>query len=383
MYIETLLPLLDTLELDLAARYGDHSITGGDVTWDAGIKYSPFDTFSLRASAATAIRTPNISDLYGGRGETFAAVADPCSGVSATTTGNVADNCRIISSINDRIVKDGNFELTQAEKQGTGGTTGGSANVKAETAETYSVGAIWQVIDDLSITVDYYNVAIDDAITSTSRSTVMRRCFEVSATDFDPTCAGASVRNEDGALTSVDSGTGNENQIDTSGIDTDITYSMDLGPGTFRTQLVWTYTIEYVIAGIESGETVDYVGEVLTPEHRANLNLSYGIDDFNFAWRMRYWDEAVDSINGENFNFYSGEPLTVGNEIDAVVYHDINARYNFSNGIEAFVGVKNLFDKQPPLLPQGTVNGGTGINTASEAYDVTGRYFYAGVNFKF
>ncbi|MEZ9819283.1 TonB-dependent receptor [Shewanella sp. 10N.286.45.A1] len=383
IYIETLLPLLDNLELDLAARYGDHSITGGDVTWNAGIKYSPFDTFSVRASAATAIRTPNISDLFGGRGETFASVSDPCSGVTATTAGNVADNCRSISAINDRIVKDGTFELTQAEKQGTGGTTGGSPDVKAETAETYSVGAIWQVIDDLSLTVDYYNVAIDDAITSTSRSTVMRRCFEVSPTDFDPSCAGASVRNEDGALTSVDSGTGNENQIDTSGIDADITYSMDLGPGTFSTQLVWNYTIEYVITGIESGEAVDYVGQVLTPEHRANLNLAYGIDDFSFAWRMRYWDEAVDSINGENFNFNSGQPLTVGNEIDAVVYHDINARYNFSNGIEAFVGVKNLFDKQPPLLPQGTVNGGTGINTASEAYDVTGRYFYAGVNFKF
>lgn len=383
IYAEAAFPILDTLELNLAGRYGEHNITGGDFTWNAGVKFTPIESLSLRASAATAVRTPNIADLYSGRGETFAAVSDPCAGVTATTAGNVAENCRSIQAISDRIAADGAFEPTQTEIQGTGGTIGGSPNVEPETAETYSVGAIWQVIDSLSITLDYYNVAIDDAISTTSRSTVMRRCFDVAPGQFDPNCAGNAVRNEDGALTAVNSGTGNENQIDTSGLDTEVNFAMDLGPGTFRTQLVWNYTFEYVITGIESGEATDYVGEVLTPEHRANLNLSYGLDDLDLSWRMRYWDKVVDSVDGNNVNFYTGEALSVGNEIDAVVYHDINARYNFNNGVEAFVGIRNLFDKKPPMLPQGTNNGGTGINTASEAYDVTGRNFYAGVSVKF
>ncbi len=383
VYVEAILPVLDELEFDLAARFADHSVTGGDWTWNAGLEYTPFESFKVRASAATAIRTPNISDLYGGKGETFATVSDPCNGIDATTTGNVADNCRSIQSISDRIATEGEFVLTQTERQGTGGTVGGNPDVKAETADTWSAGIIWQIIDDLAFTLDYYDISVKDAISTTSRTTVLNRCFDVDPSNFSVDCNGAAIRDLNGALTDVNSGTANENNIDTSGIDAEFNYNLDLGPGNFKAQLVWNYTNEYVVTGIVSGESIDYVGEVLYPEHRANLNLSYALDAMSFAWRMRYWDSVVDSIDGSNGNFTDGESLTTFNKIDAVLYHDVNASYAFSNGWEAMVGVRNLFDKQPPLLPQGSNSGATGINTASEAYDVTGRYFYAGITAKF
>ncbi|WP_330147161.1 TonB-dependent receptor [Shewanella oncorhynchi] len=383
VYVEAILPVLENLEFDLAARFADHSVTGGDWTWNAGLEYTPFDSFKVRASAATAIRTPNISDLYGGRGETFATVADPCDGVTATTAGNAAANCRAIQSVSDRIAADGVFKLTQAERQATGGTQGGNPDVKAETADTWSAGIIWQIVDDLAFTLDYYDISVKDAISTTSRTTVLNRCFDVDASQFSQNCNGAAVRDFKGALIEVHSGTSNENNIDTSGIDAEFNYTTDLGPGSFKAQLVWNYTNEYVVTGILSGEAIDYVGDVTHPEHRANLNLSYALDEMSFAWRMRYWDAVVDSVDESNGNFTDGASLTTFNEIDAVIYHDVNASYTFTNGWEAMVGVRNLFDKQPPLLPQGSNSGSTGINTASEAYDVTGRYFYAGVTAKF
>ena len=383
VYVEAILPVLENLEFDLAARYADHSITGGDWTWNAGLQYTPFESFKVRASAATAIRTPNISDLFGGRGETFGNVADPCDGVTAATTGNAAANCRAIQAVSDRIAADGAFTLTQAERQGTGGTQGGNPDVKAETADTWSAGIIWQIVDDLAFTLDYYDISVKDAISTTSRTTVLNRCFDVDASQFSQNCNGAAVRDFKGALIEVHSGTSNENNIDTSGIDAEFNYTTDLGPGSFKAQLVWNYTNEYVVTGILSGEAIDYVGDVTHPEHRANLNLSYALDEMSFAWRMRYWDSVVDSVDESNGNFTDGASLTTFNDIDAVIYHDVNASYTFANGWEAMVGVRNLFDKQPPLLPQGTNSGATGINTASEAYDVTGRYFYAGVTAKF
>ncbi|MCS6099938.1 TonB-dependent receptor domain-containing protein [Shewanella baltica] len=383
VYVEAILPVLENLEFDLAARYADHSITGGDLTWNAGLQYTPFESFKVRASAATAIRTPNISDLFGGRGETFGNVADPCDGVTAATTGNAAANCRAIQAVSDRIAADGAFTLTQAERQGTGGTQGGNPDVKAETADTWSAGIIWQIVDDLAFTLDYYDISVKDAISTTSRTTVLNRCFDVDASQFSQNCNGAAIRDQKGALIEVHSGTSNENNIDTSGIDAEFNYTTDLGPGSFKAQLVWNYTNEYVVTGILSGEAIDYVGDVTHPEHRANLNLSYALDEMSFAWRMRYWDSVVDSVDESNGNFTDGASLTTFNDIDAVIYHDVNASYTFANGWEAMVGVRNLFDKQPPLLPQGTNSGATGINTASEAYDVTGRYFYAGVTAKF
>ncbi|MBW3164164.1 TonB-dependent receptor domain-containing protein [Ferrimonas balearica] len=385
LFGELALPVLDTLSVNLAARYSDHSVVGGNVTWNAGVEYSPIESLKLRASAATAIRTPNIADLYGGRGETFASVSDPCSGVSLTDTGSIAENCRANPAILARMQAhpDGIFELTQAELQGTGGTIGGSELVQEEEAETYSVGLIWQIIDDISLTVDYYDISIDNAIASTGRTTVLRRCYESDPSQFDPTCQGQVVRNGDGALTEVDTGTANENQIDTNGVDVEITYSTELFGGDFNSSIAYAWLGEYVRTSIESADSVDYAGEVVYPENRAVMNLGYRLNQFDVSWRMRFWGSVVDSKDGDNLNLGTGLPLTNANHIDAVTYHDLNFGYEFMDSARAFLGVRNVFDKTPPLLPQATNYGGTGINTASEAYDVTGRYFYAGVSLKF
>ncbi|TKB48228.1 TonB-dependent receptor [Ferrimonas sediminicola] len=381
---ELVLPVFDELEVSLAARYSDHSIVDGQTTWNAGIQYTPIDGLMLRASAATAVRTPNISDLYAGRGETFATVTDPCNGIDATTPGNIADNCRAIPEVAARIAADGSFDLTQAEVQGTGGFIGGNPDVKEETADTYSIGAVWQVYEDLSLTVDYYDISVEDAIDVTSRSTVLSRCFDVDPSEFNSAdCNGAAIRDGNGALIEVNSGTSNENNIDTSGVDVEVTYTHELFGGDFRANLVWNYTRELVTTGILSGDAVDEAGEILTPENRAVLNLFYDYGDLTAAWRIRYWDQVVDSKEGDNFNFTDFEPLDEYNSVGSYFYHDLNLAYNFTESLVGSFGVRNLFDKQPPLLPQGTLYGGTGINTASEAYDVTGRYFYAGVTMTF
>jgi outer membrane receptor protein involved in Fe transport len=385
IFAEAVIPVLDNLTLDLAARYSDHEIVGGQTTWNLGAEYSPIETLKLRASAATAIRTPNIADLFGGKGETFAGVTDPCNGITATDTSVEATNCLSIASIADRIAtsENGAFELTQIEAQSTGGSTGGNQDVKEETADTYSVGFVWHVTDGLAMTVDYYDIAIEDAIDTTSRTTVLNRCFAVSPGEFDASCAGNAVRDPKGALTEVNSATSNENNIDTSGVDLEVSYSMDLGAGTFATNFIWNHTIEYVQTGILDGRAVDYAGEVLNPENRANLNLSYTMDDLSVSWRMRYWDESVDSVDGDNYNFSNFEPLTDFNNFDAVVYHDISGTYFMTDSTTVTVSVQNLFDKEPQFAGQGFFNGGTGINTVSEAYDVTGRYLQANVTVKF
>jgi len=383
VFVEAILPVLDNLEFDLAARYSDHSITGADTTWNIGVEYSPIETLMFRASAATAIRTPNVADLYGGRGETFASVADPCSGVTATSTGNAAVNCLSIPEIAARVAADGAFNLTQVEAQSTGGTTGGSEDVKAETADTLSAGFVWQIMDGLSMTVDYYDISIEDAITTTSRTTVLDRCFDVAPGDFSQNCDGASLRDYKGALTEVHSGTSNENNIDTSGYDFELNYTTEMGNGTFGADFIWNHTNEYIITSIEDGTSVDYAGEVLSPDDRANLNLRYTMDDMSFSWRMRYWGKSVDSVNEENFVYFVWSPLEEYNNFDAVVYHDISATYFVNDSTNVSLTVRNLFDKQPPVANQSSLNGGTGINTVSEAYDVTGQYFSLSLTTKF
>ncbi|WP_394173981.1 TonB-dependent receptor plug domain-containing protein [Thalassotalea litorea] len=384
IYAEVSLPILDALIVDAAARYSDHEIVGGQTTWNLGLEFSPFEDLMLRTSFATAVRTPNIADLYGGRGETFAGVTDPCNNLQADGSDaidpDIRANCLSIPEVAARVAATGSFELTQIESQGTGGTIGGNPGVQEETADTFSAGFVWQIIDSLSMTVDYYDISIEDAIATTVRSTVLSRCYDVDPSVFDSTCSNeagevGAVRDGNGALTEVNSGTSNENNLDTQGIDIELSYRLETGVGDFSADLVWNHLIEYIETGIKDGSEIDFTGQVFTPDNRANLNLGYQLDSWAFAWRMRYWDSSVDSTNGDNFNFTNFEALKESNVFPSVVYHDIFATWYVTDSTNLTLNVRNLFDKKPPFAGQGFASGGTGINTVSEAYDVTGQYF--------
>jgi outer membrane receptor protein involved in Fe transport len=383
VFVEAFVPVLENLSFDLAARYTEHSVVGGNTTWNLGIEYSPIESVMLRASAATAIRTPNIANLFAGQSETFATVTDPCNNLSPGDTGNIAENCFSIQEISDRVARDGIFALTQVEAQSTGGFTGGNPDVLEETAETYSLGVVWQATDDLAFTIDYYNIEIDDAITTTSRTVVLQRCFEVSPGEFDATCNGQARRDRNGALTGVDSGASNENILETSGVDLEIAYNSELFDGNINASFIYTYINDYTLTSIETGSEQILDGQLDNPDHRATARVSYSWDDWSVAWIARYWGSGTDSNVDANFNFTDFAPLEASNNIGSVTYHNLNVAYAFDDGINVALVVNNLFDKQPPFLGQGFNLGATGINTFPEAYDVTGRYFQLNTTFRF
>ena len=131
---EIQIPLMDQLILDAAVRAGDYSSVGSTFTWKVGLDAPVNDSVRLRAAVSTAVRAPNISDLFAGAVANAGLVFDPCNGVDAAATGNVADNCRSIQAIQDRITNTGAFTLTQVESQNTTSFNQGSPNVAEEEA---------------------------------------------------------------------------------------------------------------------------------------------------------------------------------------------------------------------------------------------------------
>ncbi|KZN58886.1 TonB-dependent receptor domain-containing protein [Pseudoalteromonas luteoviolacea] len=378
VFAEASFPVLDSLRIDVAARQSDHSVTGSSFTYNLGAEFRPTETLMLRASYATAVRTPNIANLYGGRSETFRQTGDPCDGLkldqSDSKSATVRANCLKDAAVVARLEQTGEFTLTQVERQSTGGFQGGNPDVKEETAETFSLGAVWQVSDELSITLDYFDIEIEDAITTILRRTVIERCYD------DPNmavgCNGAYIRSVRGALTDVNTGSSNEDRINTSGYDIDIDYRVDTDYGTFGAQLIATYTDEFVSTSQVTGQENITLGEVETPKIKANINLTYALDDLNVRWKLRHWDSVVDNLNTES-------AIPWGNEIGSVTYHDISAGYNLTNDTKLIFGINNAFDKQPAILSQGSKYGSTGINTNTRAYDVQGRAYFLNFETKF
>ncbi|MBB1316717.1 TonB-dependent receptor [Shewanella sp. SR43-4] len=379
VFAELHVPILEQLNLDFAVRVGDYSSVGTTTNWTVGIDAPISDSIKLRGAVATAVRAPNVSDLFAGGTATAAFVVDPCNGISNADTGNIADNCRSISAIQNRIDSDGAFLLTQVESQNTSGLLSGSENVKEEKADTLTLGVVLtpEWLDDLQMSIDYYDIEIDDAIANTDRTVLLNRCYSVSPSEFDPNC-GSLVRRDgrSGAALDVNSASGNENIIKTSGFDLDISYQTSFDIGDLYLGLAANYIDEYSITGIESGDTQHLEGEVLFPKLRFNMNASYSIENFNLYWQLRYWDSTKD----RNDNSLMTDEL---NEIESRTYHDARISYSFSDSVNAYFGIKNIFDKQPPQLTQTHKYYQVGTLTNGTAYDLFGRSFYAGLKLNF
>ncbi len=373
------IPIIEQLNINLAARYGDYSSVGETFNWTVNIDAPISDSFRLRGAVATAVRAPNVSDLFAGGAATSAIVTDPCNGIDAASTGNIAENCRSIDAIQRRIDNQGAFVLTQVESQNTSGLLSGSEDVGEEKADTLTAGFVFipEQIDGLQLSVDYYNIEIDDAIAKTDRTVILNRCYSQSPSNFDPDCGGLVRRDgRTGAALDVNAASGNENKIETAGVDIDISYETALGSGDLYVAFSGNYLDKYNITGIETGDTQYLAGEILFPEIRYNLNVSYTIDKFNVYWQMRYWDETKD----RNDNSLMTESL---NTIDAQYYNDVRFSYQFNENANTYLGVKNVFDEQPPLLTADHKYQQAGTLSNGTAYDLVGRYFYAGLTLSF
>lgn len=378
-FAEVHLPVLEQLSLDIAVRAGDYSSVGSTFNWRVGFDAPISDSFRFRGALATAVRAPNVSDLFAGGTATAAVVVDPCNGITDASTGNVADNCRSIGPIQDRVTNTGAFTLTQVESQNTSGLLSGSEIVGEETAETLTLGAIFtpESLEGLSISIDYYDISIDDAIANTDRTLILNRCHNVAAGAFDPTCGGLVERDgKSGAALAVNSSTNNENMIDTSGLDLEVSYEMDLGEGNFHTALSLNYLDNYSVTAIETGVVTDLTGELLYPKVKFNVNTSYTINDIHVYWQLRFRGES--ELN--NINTADSDAL---NSMDSVVYNDVRVSYSVLEDSSVFIGVSNVFDEQPQMIGANQRYHQAGTNSNGTAFDLTGRQIYAGANFKF
>jgi len=373
------IPLHEKLSLSAAVRFGDYSSVGSTTNWTLGLDAPISDSIRLRGALATAVRAPNVSDLFAGGTATAALVTDPCDGITNADNGNIASNCRSINAIQNRIDSDGAFNLTQVERQNTSGLLSGSTDVKEEKADTFTAGIVFtpESFSGLQMSLDYYDIEIDDAIAKTDRTVILNRCYSADPSNFDANCGGLVRRDgRSGAALEVNAASGNENLIETKGLDIDVSYMTDLGDGDLYVGFAANILDTYSITGLETGDKQELAGEVLFPELRFNINASYTINDFNVYWQLRYWDEAKD----RNDNTVLTEEL---NSIDSQVYNDVRFSYNLTNQINAYFGITNLFDEQPPHLTAGHKYQQQGTLTNGTAYDLVGRAYYAGVKLNF
>ncbi|OYW97240.1 MAG: TonB-dependent receptor, partial [Caulobacter vibrioides] len=163
------LPMVQSLDLDAAVRYSDYDLFGSNETYKVGVNWAVVPSLRLRATYGTGFRIPSVPELFGGVAEGNLTTTDPCSRYASSGNATLIANCQA-TGVPANYVQLGNTVLT---------TVGGNQNLQPETAKTLTLGAVIQppIIPGLSVTVDYFDIEIKDAIRSIPGSTKLAVCY--------------------------------------------------------------------------------------------------------------------------------------------------------------------------------------------------------------
>ncbi|TAJ74494.1 MAG: TonB-dependent receptor [Phenylobacterium sp.] len=395
------LPLVRSLNLDLAYRYSDYDTVGGVQTYKASGDWELTEWLRARGGYQRAIRAPSVGELYQPSeqasatvGRTAAGQGDPCDITSVYRTGPNAARIRalcIANGVPATVIDNHRFTGSAVSA-----FVSGNLNLKEEVADTYTAGLVFRpsaqipFIHGLSASADYYNISISNAIGLITGDVIVRRCFngDGSNPNYDPSnyYCGLINRSASGAFATMTTPLLNLAGYKTSGIDFQLDastraedYGLDDRFGELSINFVLSYVDSYKIQSLAGAAFFDYAGTIGNaqisadaishPRWKAATTLDYRVADARVALRWRWIDSMGNSGN-------VGATNATAPGVKARNYFDLTGRYRLSEAVEFRAGVLNLTDKAPP---EWTGEGATDF----AIYDVLGRRFYAGVNLRF
>lgn len=378
---ELLVPITEAINLTAGYRISDQDVSGDADSWSFGLEWAATDSLFVRGSLQQAVRAPNVGELFTAPFGSEVTVGDPLAGGAGdpcdSRNNPSAATLAICSAQGASAVALPGF---QHDTTSLPLVISGNQQLEAETADTFTVGVVWQPELDnqeLSLTLDYWQIEIEDVIKPIEGSDVLSRCYnngQNPGLDPNNTFCQLISRDTTGSVTEVRSTFLNLAALETSGVDLQINHAIEMGPGTLRTNAFFGFLTSYDTQGFPGENFVDEAGTIngianrssdnnFHPELKFTLSPSYEWDKYSVGLRWRYTD-AVDDLTGSN------------DDISSYSLIDLNARYDVSDSVSLKFSVSNLSDKEPPEY------GGEDL-TRFGSYDVVGRFFSIGVQGSF
>ncbi|MEP3072032.1 TonB-dependent receptor [Maricaulis sp.] len=378
-------PLIESLVFNGAFRASDYSSVGSTETFATGLSWQVNEEVRFRGNFNRAVRAPNVGDLFNPFTNGFPGAEDPCSGGS---------NGKYSSATIDQTCIDAGVPAANvgANIQGNGqmeALFGGNPNLDAETADTYTIGAVFtpSFIPGLTAQLDYYNISIEDAISTVPLQTLLDEChIDGIQASCDLLAGGRNpASGEMGAngflpnLQSINVAT-----LEAEGIDLRVDYSFGADviglPGDFAVTYYGGYALASSTKNSAASDPIDCVGEYgsscgePTPEYKHTVQTSWYQGPFTTSIRWRYLS-GMDAYAG---TYDSLSDLS--NHIDGTSYFDVTFGWDVTENFVATIGVNNITDTDVPLLGS-TVN--EQANTFPATYETLGRRLFVSGTMRF
>jgi len=324
---EAIFPVTDWLELDAAVRYDDYSDFGSTISPRLGaiMNFPGYEALTLKASYGQGFRAPNLSNLFGATAFSASSAIDY---YGCQLQGRPAAECYPRQ-----------FDTYY----------GSNPDLDAETSETWSIGANWTFAEQWLLSVNYFNLTIEDLINNTNAQDQL---------DVDYNTGGnnpAVQRNSLGGVVEIAAGYQNGvSGFTFSAVDFALSGVFETGIGEFGIQTNASYYIDYdEEVSYGTGEMNNAAGTLGVPHWRANALLSWYLNDWFASLNWDYIGSQKSEISGEKW--------------DDWYLFNLQAGYSFDKYGTVTLGVNNLLDEDPIL------DDVVGEPVAEYMYDQTGR----------
>ena len=379
-------PLAEDVEFSGSVRAFDYDYGGADSIYKVGLNWQITPTVRARSSYGTSYRAPALFELFlkNQTGFQSQTAIDPCINWADSSNPNLQANCAL-EGIPDNYTGTGNSSATII-------TNGGGTDLDPETGDSFTAGLIWTpTFADLNIALDYYEIEIEDQITSLSGRQVVASCY-VAANYPNDFCDLFERNPSTLKIDNVMAPTVNIDSQSQRGLDLEVRYTNEFNFGTLTVDSSVNWALERYInvfgstfnAGIDNN---DFNGTIGYPSVVGNASIRLDRGDFTYTWFTdfigRQDDNRYFSDDLNEPQDYFGVPGLYKAYTEAQWEHGASVRWQ-GDTWTLTGGINNIFDEHPPQVSPDVVTTSAG-NSALNAtgYDYRGRRVFVGVSKKF
>ena len=378
------------LDIELGFRASDYNPSGTNETWKAGFSWRPIDSLRFRGMVQQAVRAPNVGELAAPNVTALRnATQDPCSVVNAANIDATLEALCISTGMNATQV--GVVEDIVSGQVNTFEGTDLTALPKPETADTITAGFVyqpdfnWGPVDGLLLSVDYYEIDIDDIIGIFGAQQVLDGCYSAGVTSE---CD--KIVRIGGALTLPGSGvelfTTNLVNLKAEGVEVGFAFGVEMGRagtldinGTYNQYLAQESQSSSITPVTDCNGFFGTTCQGPLPEARWIQRTSWNfLDDFSVSYLWRHIG-SVDVETAEKANTFA-DFQTIG----SVDYIDLTGVWRINDQIDISASIQNLFGEDPPVVGNEAADTSSNNgNTFPSQYDTLGAVYTFGFRFAF
>ena len=389
LFAELYLPFTDKLGVTTGVRRSDHNIAGSNNSYKVELDWQIGEPLRLRTSYQRAVRAPGVGELFEPRVEDNPMVTDPCNFDGSFRAASSPNRAQVEALCVAQGILPGDLATFKQSTDQVDALQGGNPSLFEESADTYTLGFVWeaQTENNLQLSIDYYNIEIEDVITFLDPSLVVNQCFNSDGSN--PTysnthiqCAKFGRSAGTAEINDLLELTENIGAFRTDGVDLQLDWSRPIGEHSLGFNVRTTWINEWSEQPAPGQDFIEYTGTIgdnegeVIPDVKAIFTTIWGFGNFQTMLGVRYIPEMD---HEETATIGSTDPVVCAcTGVGSTVYVDASARWQPMDAVTVRVGIDNLTDRDPKLY---TPDQDSGTNPS--VYDVIGRRWYLSATYRF